>query len=86
MVEPSYFLEWGNEEDFAAIQYDLLREVVLCDKEMLDGFFMIEFIYIDDEVDVWIFTCNNERLLAYEYALLNIEVQKTLYKLYARLN
>ncbi len=81
MVESTHFLEFGDQD---AIQYDLISEVRTMDTDNL--FYFIEFVSLDDQVDVWIFSDREEYLLAYEYALLSIELYKVISKIHAKFN
>ncbi len=81
MVESKHFLEYGDQD---AIQYNLISEVRTTDTDNL--FYFIEFVSLDDRVDVWIFSDRDEYILAYEYALLSIELYKVISKIHAKFN
>ncbi len=83
MVENNPFLFYGDEEP---IQKDIVSTVRLIPIKEIDFIFFIEFIYIDGLADVWAFTCEKERELAFEYAQLSLALSATVNRIHARLN
>lgn len=88
MVENRDFIEYGIEgnQHQELIQLNLLDKIVLVTKKRKDLFYFIEFLSVDGLAEVWHFTDNNERILAYEYALLSFELHKVINKIHAKLN
>ena len=87
MVENEPFLIYGIEHNTQPpIQIDFIDEVILVDKKHTDLFYFIEFIYIDGLADVWMFTDNYERKLAFEYIELSIARYAVIDRMHARLN
>ena len=83
MVENEPFLYYGNENP---IQIDFIEQLILVDKKHTDLFYFIEFIYVDGTADVWVFTDDHERELAFDYAELSIARYAVINKIHAKLN